>query len=416
MKSKKQLSIVLMAILVVSAFSAVLIAVAVNTIAEESAGFTVSEEMKRPAEAGYAGSGPTPPVERTFLEITGKVITIDGDPSDWAGISPICIDPHGDSVDGWPDDDIWDVYVTDDGTNLYFRVDLAYMPALTWLYLDMDVDKDINTGYNTDIDPCDWYIKPHGTGIDYKIEISPVDHTCDLYRLDVLDQTVCDVNWVYLGSVPCGCGEVVETAVPLSAIGETGSPCLNMEYQTYWYYSQDECPDTGHVTYEDCCVETAVYQAGVPDPNEILNPLRAMRDGYLKTEDVDRYYDYSPELTMVMTKDPALAYEAARLLVKYSPMVEQEVYGIGMDKLITGRDVEEIVSFTDGLKRSVSKNRGEVGATRSQEIIKYLDVFKGQVEASEGKTFSEALQDSIYYKGQIPRIPRPGAQQHHGRQ
>ncbi len=145
-----------------------------------------------------------------------------------------------------------------------------------------------------------------------------------------------------------------------------------------------------------CCAEYAVYQAGVPDPDEILDPLRELRDDYLKEEYVDRYYDYSTELTMAMTKDPALAYEAARLLVKYSPMIQQQVTGTGKVKLITRSDVEEAVSFTDGLKRSVLKNRGEIGATRSQEIIKYMDEFKEQVEASEGKTFSEALQSSIY--------------------
>jgi len=60
--------------------------------------------------------------------------------------------------------------------------------------------------------------------------------------------------------------------------------------------------------------------------------------------------------------------------------------------------VEEVVSFTDRLKRSVLKSRGEIGTTRSQEIVKFMDEFKEQVEASEGKTFSEALQDSIYFE------------------
>ena len=147
---------------------------------------------------------------------------------------------------------------------------------------------------------------------------------------------------------------------------------------------------------EYCPIEVAVCTAGVPDPDEILDPIRELRDGYLKEEYIDRYYDYGTELTMVMTKDPALADEAARLLVRYSPMIQHHVTGTGKVKLITGRDVEEVVSFTEGLKRSVSKNRGEIGATRSQEIIKFLDEFKEQVEASEGKTFSEALQSSIY--------------------
>jgi hypothetical protein len=177
-------------------------------------------------------------------------------------------------------------------------------------------------------------------------------------------------------------------------------------YDRSWLYSSDSSWEL----WEDvncmirCVVKTtgfcgakaALDIAGVPDPDVILDPMRALRDGYLKEEDVDRYYDYSNEWTMVMTKDPALADEAARLLVKYSPMIEQQVTGTGKVKLITPSDVAEVVSFTDGLKRSVSKNRGEIGATRSQEIINNLDEFNGQVEASEGKTFSEALQSSIY--------------------
>ena len=150
-----------------------------------------------------------------------------------------------------------------------------------------------------------------------------------------------------------------------------------------------------------CVIETAAYgtplHKGTIDAL-ILNPLRELRDDNLKDEYVDRYYDYSPELTMVLTRDSALTFKAARLLVKYSPMVWYQVYGIGVDKLITRRDVGEIVSFTDRLERGVLKNRDEIGAERSQEILKFLDEFKGQVKASDGKTFSEALQDSIYYK------------------
>ncbi len=154
-----------------------------------------------------------------------------------------------------------------------------------------------------------------------------------------------------------------------------------------------------------CLCEIAVYTTEVHNPGGILNPLRELRDDYLKEEYVDRYYDYSPELSTVITRDLSLAYEAARLLVKYSPMVEQKVYGIGMDRLITRSDVEEVLSFIDRLKSGVRKDSGKIGYMRSQEIIKYLDEFKEQVEASEGKTFSEALQDSIYYMGNIDTTP-----------
>ena len=147
-----------------------------------------------------------------------------------------------------------------------------------------------------------------------------------------------------------------------------------------------------------CTAEYAVHQAGVSNPDRFLNPLRELRDYHLKDEYVDRYYDYTPELTRAMARNPALTFKAARLLAKYSPMVRCQVHGISGDRLITRRDVEEMVSFTDSLERSVLKNRDEIGAERSQEIIKFLDEFKEQVEASEGKTFSEALQGSIYCK------------------
>jgi hypothetical protein len=156
---------------------------------------------------------------------------------------------------------------------------------------------------------------------------------------------------------------------------------------------------------EPCPAKNAVYQADVPDPEGILNPLRELRDDNLKIEYVDRYYENSPALTMVMRKDPALEYEAARLLARYSPMVCDHVNVIGVDKPITRGEAEEIVSFTDWLKRDVLENRGEIGAKKSQEIIMFLDEFTKQVEASEGKTFSQALRGSIYYEGEL--MPDP---------
>ena len=150
-----------------------------------------------------------------------------------------------------------------------------------------------------------------------------------------------------------------------------------------------------------CAAESVVRQASVPDPEEVLNPLRELRDDSLKDDYVACYYEYSPDLVKVMAKDPALAYETATLLVNHSPMVEHHVKtkGISEDKpiIITERDVEEVVSYVERL-RSMLANREEIGAGRCQEIVKLLDEFKQQVEASVGKTFTEALRDSVYYK------------------
>jgi hypothetical protein len=43
-------------------------------------------------------------------------------------------------------------------------------------------------------------------------------------------------------------------------------------------------------------------------------------------------------------------------------------------------------------------------------LIKFLDEFEKQVKASEGKTFSDALHDSIYYKNE--QMPGHGNEGH----
>jgi hypothetical protein len=78
-------------------------------------------------------------------------------------------------------------------------------------------------------------------------------------------------------------------------------------------------------------------------------------------------------------------------------MVSQDAHGIDVDTCITKSDVKEIESFIDRFKESVLNNRDGISAESTEELIKFLDEFEKQVEASEGKTFSEALHDSIYY-------------------
>ena len=149
-----------------------------------------------------------------------------------------------------------------------------------------------------------------------------------------------------------------------------------------------------------CPAEIAVYQADVPNADGILNALRTQRDENLKDEYVDRYYDNSPELAKVIGCDSALTNEAARLLSKYSPMVSQDAHRIDVDTRITKSDVKEIESFIDRFKESVLNTQDGISADSTEELIKFLDEFEKQVEASEGKTFSDALHDSIYYKNE----------------
>jgi hypothetical protein len=69
-------------------------------------------------------------------------IVIDGYGGDWAGIDPIVRDPQGDC----PFADVLNVYVTDDGTYLYFMMEVVVIDIMLF-YFEMDVDQDINTGY-----------------------------------------------------------------------------------------------------------------------------------------------------------------------------------------------------------------------------------------------------------------------------
>jgi hypothetical protein len=148
-----------------------------------------------------------------------------------------------------------------------------------------------------------------------------------------------------------------------------------------------------------CPLKYAVYKANVSDPEKHLNKLRALRDQKLDDGYVDRYYDNSPALTMVLGRaDSDLVKDGAQLLSKYSIPVGLHVQGMDVNERISKQDAEEALSFTDRLKREVMKNRDAIGVESTEAIIDFIDEFEGQVKASEGKTFSEALKSSIYYE------------------
>jgi hypothetical protein len=79
-----------------------------------------------------SGQGVSPQLlvrNNSFLQSSGTqgtttVITIDGDPSDWAGITPFLVDPQGDSLAGL-DTDIVGVYSYEDTTYEYLMVRAA---------------------------------------------------------------------------------------------------------------------------------------------------------------------------------------------------------------------------------------------------------------------------------------------------
>jgi hypothetical protein len=70
---------------------------------------------------------------------------VDGDPSDWAGISPILSDPADDIAIR----DVREVYITNDRESVYFLTKLTGIPALSGLNravtLSIDTDRNLDT-------------------------------------------------------------------------------------------------------------------------------------------------------------------------------------------------------------------------------------------------------------------------------
>ena len=173
--------------------------------------------------------------------LSGSTIVVDGYPDDWAGIPPIVSDVKYDASSPY---DIHDVYVTDDGTYLYLMMELDSMGFVS-LFLDLDVDQNITTGYSTNLDPNNWYMNPHDTGIDFWIWVN-LDYpsvSAELYQL-FADGMIMPIKGVAVAAEI-----VVETRVLLSDIGEPAPPSINMDFQAYVYDPEDEAPDIGCVTY-----------------------------------------------------------------------------------------------------------------------------------------------------------------------
>ncbi|MEM3770382.1 MAG: S8 family serine peptidase [Candidatus Bathyarchaeia archaeon] len=145
-----------------------------------------------------------------------------------------------------------------------------------------------------------------------------------------------------------------------------------------------------------CAVATTVRE-NVTDPDNTLALLRKFRDGFLKTKYVKLYYEYSPDIVKILLEEPQILYNAARLIEKYTPAIKYVVEGKGEDMLMTADNIDEILSFTRRLKWKVNERRESIGEERSLKMIGMLEEFEEQVRASEGKTFSEAFQGSIYY-------------------
>ncbi len=185
------------------------------------------------------------------LPAMAATITLDGDPSDWAGIPPIVNEPGDSSPPGSPD--IATAFLTHDTNNLYARVDMTAMVGATVLYISIDADQNIATGYNTDTDPSALFLQAHNIGIDYQIKIivplPPTSPMAQLYSVGP-DWNPTPIQSLSLGIAPPEQSFLAEVAIPLSLIpyafpwkfvfwvrpGATGSP-------------YDEAPNNDSVIY-----------------------------------------------------------------------------------------------------------------------------------------------------------------------
>lgn len=167
--------------------------------------------------------------------LSSEAILIDGNPSDWTGITPlVSSDPNEADI---PDDDydLENFYVTNDNTDMFFRLDVYGTPTLTGVFpvnpafyqIYLDIDQNTNTGTLI-----------NGIGADRIIDYGSFD-----------DVNVYDGTWTAVGTgAQSGTTEI---SVPLSDLGLQYCMTVNM----FAYLDNggpppdDLVPDTGYVDY-----------------------------------------------------------------------------------------------------------------------------------------------------------------------
>ena len=151
---------------------------------------------------------------------------------------------------------------------------------------------------------------------------------------------------------------------------------------------------------DDCAAERVIYQGGAPNPEGILNSLRTFRDKELIPEYTKLYYEYSPDVKLILIEEPSLLLKACLLIIKYIPAVRHLTGDKnGRDFKVSKRDVEQVLSFTERLRFAVDERRVGIGAERSAAMIELLEEFERQFSTFEGKNFSRAFRSSIYFHG-----------------
>lgn len=144
-----------------------------------------------------------PGVAAATSQVPNGSITVDGEPSDWSGITPAVIDNEGDSCGA--DCDIKAVYSAMDDTNAYFLIETYGVPILS-----------VNTTVEIDFDYQPWqlYYAGYRADIHLLITISGLSawKGYDPNALEEVSITGEQVAW----------GDTLEVSIPLSQLGNPG--------------------------------------------------------------------------------------------------------------------------------------------------------------------------------------------------
>ena len=165
-------------------------------------------------------------------------ITVDGDGSDWAGVSPILTDPTGDESS---EIDIITCSITDDGSMVYFKMDLVDGPntELNTYHIYIDTDRNSETGYSI-----------NDIGADYRL-------VHDRFLLRRLYSWI--GSWSYDKQIQCQINtetHILEWGISYADLGISAGQSIDVVFYAAPQAGSDYAPDEGHVTYPKTPSET----------------------------------------------------------------------------------------------------------------------------------------------------------------
>jgi len=148
-------------------------------------------------------------------------------------------------------------------------------------------------------------------------------------------------------------------------------------------------------TENRCALEEAVYRSSIEtgESQHALNVYRGLRDSYLKKEYVNLYYTYNPDIKRVLLENPLLLIETGKLAVKYSSFLSFD--DEGFEYVFTSEDVRELQNYAERLEDAVRRS-SNVPLDRARDISGLIEEFKIEIDSFEGRSFKEALADSVY--------------------